>query len=56
MTRKDYDLITEVFTVAMQQYIHNEIVGYVANDMANKLKEDNPSFDLDKFMQNVRGE
>jgi len=56
MTRRDYQLLTDVFSVAMKQYLHKEIVEYVAEDLADALARDNKAFDKELFIKNVRGE
>ena len=46
MTRKDYQLIADVFA----RSAGDDIAKFLAVNLADKLKQDNPRFDADKFL------
>ena len=54
MTKKDYELITEVLgRVIKELEVSNQIVWRLDNDFCSRLKEENPHFDPIKFSQNL---
>jgi hypothetical protein len=53
MTRKDYVLIAEALQAAAYALNPPERAGalLVAHEIANRLKQENPRFDRDRFMR-----
>jgi hypothetical protein len=53
MTRKDYVLIAEALQAAAYALNPPERAGalLVAHEIANRLQQDNPRFDRDRFMR-----
>jgi len=53
MTRKDYELIAEVFSDHNRRYGRRTaaVADELAEDMADALKEDNPRFDRERFLK-----
>lgn len=58
MTRRDYELIAEVFAKSRQSYggRTDSVLIELAEDMANALAEDNERFDKTRFIEAVRSE
>lgn len=48
MTRKDYKLIAEV--IAVSWFGNAELKADLANNLADKLEQDNPRFDRSRFL------
>ena len=49
MTRKDYQLIASAF--ALFNYLDQPTRYFIAMALADRLEEDNPRFDRDRFLQ-----